>query len=135
MPGWRAAEALPPTQEFTLNAQRGGPYGIAWTLNGDAAAVPFVATYSNRNAYVDVAAAGSRVLSTSGGVYTLMSGTSMSAPHVAAVAALIAEKCGHFVRTPAQVLADITSSAGPVYGFLPGVGLLKADAALAATGC
>lgn len=34
VPQWHAADAVPPTQTFVLNAQRGGPYGIAWTLNG-----------------------------------------------------------------------------------------------------
>jgi FtsP/CotA-like multicopper oxidase with cupredoxin domain len=35
VPAWREAEAVPPTQVFALNAQRGGPFGIAWTLNGE----------------------------------------------------------------------------------------------------
>lgn len=36
VPAWQTADAVPPTHTFALNAQRGGPYGIAWTLNGEA---------------------------------------------------------------------------------------------------
>ena len=34
VPAWKDALALAPTLSFALNAERGGPYGIAWTLNG-----------------------------------------------------------------------------------------------------
>jgi FtsP/CotA-like multicopper oxidase with cupredoxin domain len=34
VPAWQGALAVEPTQSFALNAERGGPYGIAWTLNG-----------------------------------------------------------------------------------------------------
>jgi FtsP/CotA-like multicopper oxidase with cupredoxin domain len=34
VPAWKDALATAPTQTFVLNAERGGPYGIAWTLNG-----------------------------------------------------------------------------------------------------
>ena len=48
------------------------------------------ATYSNRGGYVDVAAPGTSIASTfPGASYRRMSGTSMAAPHVAAVAALV----------------------------------------------
>ena len=36
VPAWRDVPAEP-TLQFELQAQRGGPYGIAWTLNGEAA--------------------------------------------------------------------------------------------------
>ncbi|GIF13037.1 S8 family serine peptidase [Actinoplanes teichomyceticus] len=52
-----------------------------------------VATYSNAGSYVDVAAPGTAILSTYpaalGTSYGTMSGTSMAAPHVAALAALL----------------------------------------------
>ncbi|MEO6028276.1 MAG: multicopper oxidase domain-containing protein, partial [Candidatus Binatia bacterium] len=34
VPEWREGLSVPPTQSFVLNAERGGPFGIAWTLNG-----------------------------------------------------------------------------------------------------
>jgi FtsP/CotA-like multicopper oxidase with cupredoxin domain len=37
VPAWKDAATLDPTLQFELNAERGGPYGIAWTLNGIAA--------------------------------------------------------------------------------------------------
>ncbi|MEO6027256.1 MAG: multicopper oxidase domain-containing protein, partial [Candidatus Binatia bacterium] len=37
VPEWREGLSVPPTQSFVLNAERGGPFGIAWTLNGVAA--------------------------------------------------------------------------------------------------
>jgi FtsP/CotA-like multicopper oxidase with cupredoxin domain len=40
VPGWSSALALPPAHTFELQAQRGGPYGITWTLNGAAYAAP-----------------------------------------------------------------------------------------------
>ncbi len=36
VPAWTQALAVEPAHTFTLNAQRGGPFGIAWTLNGAA---------------------------------------------------------------------------------------------------
>ncbi len=40
VPSWTHALAVPPAHTFELNAQRGGPYGIAWTLNGAAYVAP-----------------------------------------------------------------------------------------------
>ncbi len=34
VPGWEAAASLLPDAEFALDARRGGPYGIEWTING-----------------------------------------------------------------------------------------------------
>ena len=36
VPAWRDAASAPVTQSFELNSQRGGPFGITWTLNGEA---------------------------------------------------------------------------------------------------
>jgi len=40
VPAWQDALTIPPTHTFELSAQRGGPYGIAWTLNGAAYVEP-----------------------------------------------------------------------------------------------
>lgn len=40
VPAWTDALAVPPAHTFELTAQRGGPYGIAWTLNGQAYVEP-----------------------------------------------------------------------------------------------
>lgn len=34
IPDWTGTETVPPRLEFKLNARRGGPFGIQWTLNG-----------------------------------------------------------------------------------------------------
>jgi subtilisin len=105
------------------------------------------ASYSNDNSYVVVAAPGSGILSTystdshaetcssspSAG-YCLLSGTSMAAPHVAAVAALLFSKCPS--DTPTDVRNRITAVANtsPVTGFAhSSPGLVKAG--LATAGC
>jgi FtsP/CotA-like multicopper oxidase with cupredoxin domain len=36
VPSWKGADAIPPVQSYDINAERGGPFGIAWTLNGEA---------------------------------------------------------------------------------------------------
>jgi type VII secretion-associated serine protease mycosin len=72
-----------------------------------------VAPYSNRGGYVDVAAPGSDILSTFppalGAGYRRMNGTSMAAPHVAALAALL--KGADRALSPDAVEQAITSSA------------------------
>jgi type VII secretion-associated serine protease mycosin len=97
-----------------------------------------VAYYSTQGSYVDVAAPGSDIVSTfpvaTGMAYRRMSGTSMAAPHVAAVAALL--KSYDRGLTPDQIEQAITGSAvdlgvpGRDDDF--GSGRLDAAAALAA---
>ncbi|MCO8273179.1 S8 family serine peptidase [Actinoplanes sp. TRM 88003] len=93
-----------------------------------------VAGYSNRGGYVDVAAPGTGILSTyPGDRYIRMNGTSMAAPHVAAVAALL--KGGDRALTPERIETALTSSAAdlgaPGRDDDFGAGLLDAAAALA----
>jgi subtilisin family serine protease len=96
------------------------------------------ASFSNSNPYVTIAAPGVNILSTvpfggaqhsSGTGYMFLSGTSMATPHVSAVAALFLQRCPN--DTPAQVETHLTAGARvltPASGFLPGVGMLRADA-------
>ncbi|GGQ49714.1 S8 family serine peptidase [Couchioplanes azureus] len=83
-------------------------------------------SFSNQGGYVDVAAPGSGILSTvpvAAGGYGRMSGTSMAAPHVAAVAALL--KGAAAALTPDAVEQALTGTAtdlgtaghDPDYGF------------------
>jgi subtilisin family serine protease len=82
-----------------------------------------VDTYSTRGDYVDVAAPGSEILSTvPTSTWQKKSGTSMAAPHIAGLAALIIDARGRI--TPAAMLARLTSTAtdaGPT-GFDPAFG-------------
>ena len=94
-------------------------------------------TYSNSGSYVDVAAPGSNILSTSpvalGSSYMSMSGTSMASPHVAAVAALLKSKDP--ALTPDRLEAALESTAVDlgIKGFDPdyGSGRIDPEAALA----
>ncbi|GGM97719.1 type VII secretion-associated serine protease mycosin [Actinoplanes campanulatus] len=96
-----------------------------------------VAGYSNAGAYVDVAAPGSNITSTYptalGAQYKAMNGTSMAAPHVAAVAALL--KGYRSSLTPDQIETALEKSAADLgtAGFDNdfGNGRIDADAALA----
>jgi type VII secretion-associated serine protease mycosin len=84
-----------------------GVIAVAATDDADKAA-----SFSNRGSYVDVAAPGTRILSTvpaSKGYYAAYSGTSMASPHVAAVAALIRSK--YPALTPDEVASALESSA------------------------
>ncbi len=102
------------------------------------------ASYSNYGALVDVAGPGSAVLSTlnSGTAgpgaesYASYSGTSMAAPHVAGVVALI-QSVSSPAKTPAQVEALLKSSARafPATPSQPiGSGIVNAKAAVDAAG-
>ncbi len=82
------------------------------------------ASFSNANADVEIAAPGVDVLSTRrGGGYFTLSGTSMATPHVAGVAAVIAQRNPGF--TPAQIRSKLdaavddkgTAGRDPSYGF------------------
>jgi hypothetical protein len=100
-----------------------------------------VANYSNAGDYVDVAAPGSAIVSTYPRVlhtpgYGRLSGTSMAAPHVAAVAALlVADRPG---ITPDEVETALKTSAidlgGPGRDNDYGYGRVDAAAALEAIG-
>jgi hypothetical protein len=76
------------------------------------------AGFSNHGPWVDIAAPGTEILSTTrGGGYGMMGGTSMATPIAAGVAALL--KSTHPQWTGAQVLARLVETADP----LPGQGL------------
>jgi subtilisin family serine protease len=92
------------------------------------------ASFSNYGPEVDVAAPGVMIYSTyPGGGYGYRSGTSMSAPHVAGLAALLRGIPGN---TPTQVIAQIESTAldlgTPGWDMYYGFGLIQMDAAVQA---
>ena len=104
---------------------------VAATDNSDAQA-----SFSVYNQYVDIAAPGVSILSTySDGSYRQMSGTSMSTPHVAAVAALV--RSAHPDETVDQVDAALLTTAvdlgTPGRDDRFGWGRVDAAAAVAAT--
>ncbi|SFM16463.1 minor extracellular serine protease Vpr [Gracilibacillus orientalis] len=79
----------------------------------------------------EVVAPGASILSTVPGGYQALSGTSMAAPHVAGVMALLKE--AHPDWTPAQLKAAILTTADPFESFLPteqGAGKINPKAAL-----
>ncbi|WP_287420561.1 S8 family serine peptidase [Reinekea sp.] len=103
-------------------------------------ALPTLSTFSNTGPDIDLVAPGSNILSLKNdGGYKTSSGTSMAAPHVAGLAALIRAKYPDL--TPAQVRAllvstttDLTSSGGlPGWDDIYGHGLINAQAALQAS--
>ena len=81
-----------------------GVIAVAATDSND-----LVASYSNAGSYVDVAAPGSNILSTTGGTYQSWNGTSMASPHVAAIAALL--KAYNSALTPDQIETAIETTA------------------------
>lgn len=82
-----------------------GVFAVAATANSS----DQMALYSNRAPYIKVAAPGSAIYSTTPGGYALMSGTSMAAPHVSGLAALLASQ--HPDWSAEQIAARITASA------------------------
>jgi subtilisin family serine protease len=104
-----------------------------------AGALPRLSYFSNTGPDIDVVAPGSNILSLKNdGGYKTLSGTSMAAPHVAGLAALIRSKYPDF--TPAQVRAllvnssiDLTTNGGlPGWDDIYGHGLINAEGALLA---
>ena len=93
------------------------------------------AGYSTWGPQVDIAAPGSSIISTyKGNSYAYSSGTSMAAPHVTAVAAIILSHHPEF--TPEQVLNRLISTAfNPtnVYSEEYGFGIVSASAAISGT--
>ena len=124
-------------------AGNGGLNGVTYWPGADPNAIGVASTdssglpssFSSRGSYVDVAAPGGSVWSTyPGDGYASMSGTSMAAPHVAAVAALVRQARPELSEI--QVRAVLTSGALDVApaGVDPasGAGVVNAPAALSA---
>lgn len=89
------------------------------------------ASYSNRGDWVDIAAPGTDIASTSPGGYAYSSGTSMACPHVSGVAALIVSQYANNI-TPDEVWDRLVDNADPLaYSYL-GSGRLNAYASLTA---
>lgn len=109
------------------NAQKGNPVeypaafpraiAVAATNSND-----YWANFSNVKSYVDVAAPGVNILSTTpGGRFAYMNGTSMAAPHVTGLAALLASRGlnKEWIRYQIESTATDLGSAGwdPYYGY------------------
>ncbi|MFQ6039263.1 MAG: S8 family serine peptidase [Candidatus Poribacteria bacterium] len=89
-----------------------------------------VAHWSNSNAAVDIAAPGTRVLSTTiNNEYRVLTGTSMAAPHIAAVAALMFSK--RPTLTNEEVRQLMVATATPLVGRKKAVGAGQVNAAKA----
>lgn len=107
------------------------PETIAVAASGiDSDGKDYIADFSSRGSEIDITAPGVSILSTSkGGGYTLLSGTSMAAPHVAGVVALLLQ---NDMLAPAAVKTRLATTAGNL-GFgqtLQGAGMINAQAAL-----
>ncbi len=92
--------------------------------------------FSSTGAHVSVSAPGVSILSTTGGTYALKSGTSMAAPHVSAVVALLhavdAGLSTEEVRSVLMSTAEDLECAG--FDYTTGAGLVDPLAALEALG-
>ncbi|HEY9764954.1 MAG TPA: S8 family serine peptidase [Chroococcales cyanobacterium] len=85
-------------------------------------------SFSNYGTYVGIAAPGLNILSSTGGSYKSMSGTSMACPHVVGAAALLLGKNPNL--TIAQLRNALVSTGDPVSGFSAGVKRLNVFKAL-----
>jgi subtilisin family serine protease len=84
-----------------------GTGGRAGCIDGDCDDA--LAYFSNFGVVVDVTAPGSRIASTwPGGGYATLSGTSMAAPHVAGVAALVLAETSSLSPAEARALLEAT---------------------------
>ncbi|MBO9540630.1 S8 family serine peptidase [bacterium] len=88
--------------------------------------------FSNYASSVDIAAPGLDILSSTGGSYKKMSGTSMASPHVAGAAALLLAKYPSL--TPQQVRDALTKSGDNTSGFSNGIKRLNVARALTLAG-
>lgn len=86
------------------------------------------AVFSNYGTYVDIAAPGTDILSTTEKGYKKHDGTSMASPHAAGVAALLLAQ--NPALTPAQLKAVMERNGDPTSGFKNGVQRLNALKAL-----
>jgi subtilisin family serine protease len=112
------------TPEYPAAEGVGGLLAVAASSEEDA-----LATFSNRGSWVDLAAPGERILSSvPGGEFGAWSGTSMAAPFVAGVAALVRAQNPRL--TAAQVAGRITMTASRINGPVR----LRLDAAAALGG-
>jgi minor extracellular protease Epr len=110
-------------------ARYDGAIAVAATTNTDARA-----SFSSTGPAVELAAPGASIYSTYPGGFATMSGTSMAAPHVAGLAALLVEcgLSGPDARSRMQSTALDLGTAGRDESF--GFGLIRADAATTTCG-
>lgn len=86
------------------------------------------ASFSNYGTYVDIAAPGTGILSSTEKDYKKHDGTSMASPHAAGVAALLLAQKGDL--TPQQMKSVLESAGDPTTGFKNGIKRLNALKAL-----